>query len=256
MAKPSTKKRDADISDDSGILEHFGIEPVEEKNETKKAEPSTEVDALVARLDRLEQDNRTLQQSNLALMSAPKPVYDPGPPPIVEPVQADLPDPVSDPAAYNAEINRRMDARIDSVVASVTQQFETKQQGTSRVDALWDEFAESHSEYAENQDRVEFAATKVVQRAQKKGVNLDTYMFTTSDQFFSDVTKEMDKTFPKADPKPAEGDPKPPEDGEELRTGGIFGGAESGSKPAASEKDTGGDLLTDLQDLQKASGFF
>jgi hypothetical protein len=163
---------------------------------------------------------------------------------------------VADPEAYNLEINRRMDARIDQVVTSVSDKFKPQENDNSRVDALWEEFAEEYEDYAEHQDRVEFAATKVVQRASKKGVNLDAYMFTTSDQFFQDVTREMDKTFPKPVKEEPKLEQKGPEDGEELRTGGIFGGAESGGKPAAGAKDDGGDLLTDLQDLQKASGFF
>lgn len=243
------------------ILDHFGIvdEPKAKKQEPE-AKP-VDVDALVARMDRLEQDNQTLTQSNIALMSSPRQPYAPVAPVVAEKkvtLTDGLPDPVSEPEAYGRELEARIADKIDSVVSKVNAAQEAQKSSSSRIEALWSEFADHplYKEYAQNADWVEFAATKVAKRAQQKGLNIDTYMFTTSDQFFKDVASEIDKTFPK---KEEEGKPLPKApkvEEEELRTSGVFGGVESGSKPAADKDEDPGDMLKDLEDLQRKSVYF
>ena len=262
MAKQisTTKKGEGDPLPPSSILDHFGVGDVA-KEPVKKDEPKApDVDALIARMDRLETDNQTLQQSNLALMSTPRQQYEPLPAPVAATpgIMEGLPDPVSEPEGYGKELERRIVDRIDSGIAQKSSALDQQQKTSGRIEALWGEFNEhpKYKDYAENVDQVEFAATKVAKRAEAKGLNIDKYMFTTSEQFFSDIAVEMDKTFPKAPVDDKKGDEPKDKGEEEERTGGIFGGVESGGKPVQDTKAEAGDMLEDLTDLQRKTEYF
>ena len=253
--KVSTKKRE-ESEDIPSVLEHFNIEETEEPT---KPEPKKEVDidALVTRLDRLENDNRTLQQSNLALMSTP---VAPIPAPTIPVLQtpSDLPDPVTEPELYASAIERRVEEKITARNAEASEAKKREDDANSRVSALWDQFAADgkYDDYAEFPDRVSFAAEKVATRAGRKGLDLNRYMYVTTDQFFIDVASEMDKIFPKVAPVAKTSDEDDKDDDDAERTGGIFGGLETGSKLSDDKKDEKGDMITDLIALQRKSEFF
>lgn len=252
----TTKKSDED--ENKSILEHFGI-PNEDDDTVAKEEPKkdVDVDALVARLDRLEQDNISLQQSNIALMSAPKQVYQHAPAPAQqETMLADLPDPVSDPDAYTRALETRINERIDGALAANKQATQDAAKSSSRIDALWTEFAEDHPDYAENSKLTEYCATKVAETADAKGLNLDTYMFTNSKQFFKDIIGEMDSMLPKQETTEPKENTKDTENEDDNRTGGIFGGLETGGSTSSGSDVEEGDLISDLTDLQRQSGYF
>jgi len=263
MAKQISTTKKGDVPAPTSIFEHFGLEdkpktPAEKPEGDKKP---VDVDALVARLDRLESDNQTLQQSNLALMSTPRQTYTAPAAPAVAPapgIMEGLPDPVSDPDNYGKELERRIAGRIDSALTQQSTTHSEQQKSSGRIEALWGEFADhpKYKDYAGNVDQVEFAATKVAKRAEAKGLNLDQYMFTTSEAFFSDIAVEMDKTFPKAEPDDKKKADDKDKGEEEERTSGIFGGVESGGKPGEDPKAEAGDMLEDLTSLQRKSEYF
>ena len=259
MAKQISTTKKGDLPAPTSILDHFGVGDKPKEPEPEPDKKAVDVDALVARLDRLEQDNQTLQQSNLALMSTPRQEYNPPPAQAPTPgIMEGLPDPVSEPESYGKELERRITDRIDNALTQQSGVHDQQQKTSGRIEALWGEFAEhpKYKDYAENVDRVEFAATKVAKRAEAKGLNIDKYMFTTSEQFFSDIAVEMDKTFPKAEPDAKKKDGDKPKGEEEERTGGIFGGLESGGKPAEDAKAEAGDMLEDITELQRKSEYF
>ena len=259
MAKPSTNKRpDTEDGDPISFLEHMGVKDITvTQEEAAKDEPKVvDVDALVARLDRLEQDNVSLQQSNLALMAAPKQqtASVAVPPPVS--IVADLPDPVAEPENYSRMLEDRIIQRIDGAVSASENATAERARSSKQIEVLWDEFSNAYPDHAKNTKLTEFVATKVAETADAKGLNLDTYMFTNSQQFFKDIVSEMDVMLPKVEPKEVKDDPKKAEEDELNRTGGIFGGLETGGSPSSGSDIVEGDLISDLTELQRKSGYF
>ncbi len=163
---------------------------------------------------------------------------------------------VSDPEAYHSALETRIQSRIDSAVSVSERASADAAKSSGRIDALWNEFSATHPDHAENTKLTEFCATKVAEQADAKGLDLNTYMFTNSKQFFSDIVSEMNTMLPKPEEKKAEGDPKKAEEDELNRTGGIFGGLETGGSPSSGQEEVGGDLISDLTELQRKSGYF
>ena len=202
----------------------------------------------------------------MALSSAAPTVRDSPKPPTLN--LENLPDPVSDPkeygkvlgertAIYNRELNEHYTA---------TQQQQT--QGVSSAQ-LWEDFAEEYDAYAQDQEGVEFATNKVIATAKRRGLDISKYMFANSDRFFRDVVKAYDARFgkPEGDDnetmetrdihqrRPAKRQEQE-DDRDEGRTQGIFGGQESGSQGRAPRPPQPGDMLKDLQDMQRKSGYY
>lgn len=105
---------------------------------------------------------------------------------------------------------------------------------------------------------MEFVVDKITKKASRRGVDVNRYMFGAGDQFFDDIVKTYDETFGaiKADGKSEEPAPKGGEEEDENRTGGIFGGVETGGRPTGGADEKPGDMIEDLHALQKKSGFW
>jgi len=90
-------------------------------------------------------------------------------------------------------------------------------------------------------------------------------MFGSQEMFFEDVKTEYEKQFgPVSQGEEAEEAAQKPrkkalaadvEDDDEGRTAGTFGGQESGGRPAAGKLKPG-DMIKDLSDLQRKSGYY
>jgi len=269
MAK--AKKPEAATEEPGDIFTHLGVEGPEKEKDVKTADGPTTAE-LLAKVEALTTQMSVLERTNTALMASPVRAADAAPAP--KPVAVDLsglPDPAEDPKKYNEALNDRLGKAINESIAAVSAAASARQSAASaesgRLEVLWSDFQGKYPQYADHEDMVGYAAERVVKKAQARGIDPTRYMFT--DQFQADVAKEVDKTFGKvlaleADEADEGGDkPKPkakPDADEEEdglgRTDGLFGGQESGGTPAGTGKPKAGDMIVDLQALQRKSGFF
>lgn len=280
MPKPTTTRRtDTSTFEPVSILEHFSLPGSERETKArtpKAAGPSIEdlQAQLVAMNTRLDEAQRT----NTALMSQPLVTPQaPGNQPDIVVDTEGLPDPVTETAKYNTELAKRT---LDAMRAQTArdrevdnQRQQTQNTYDQRANSLWEDFQVAYPAYSENDDRVRFVAESVATKARARGVDLDKYMFGPGrTQYMRDVAEQYEvmwptntegdnadgggNTDPGADQRPA----SRPQSQAPDRTGGIFGGAESGNKPNKPAANPGapapGSLSRDLQDLQRASGFF
>lgn len=253
----------SDILEALGFKQNKDSEEREQDKDKKSVSPS-DIEALQAKLDRLEETTQTLRASNAALMAGTQKT-DVKAPEFAEVSFEGLPDPVADPENYQKQLNARINAALrTNVEAMAGYQTDLQQQQASqasRTDGLWKEFAENHPKLAEHPDFVEVAARKVIARANTRGLDTEKYMFSASAQFIEDVAKEMEGTFGKvleAD-KDGDGDEDKGEDGDNAaaassdRTGLDIRPA---SKPNGKADDNPGDMIKDLHALQRAAGFY
>lgn len=279
------KRKSAETREDTSIFEHFGLpeggrgsQQEREDDAKRRSENNQTSEAglaqLMRRLDALEKQNQSLQSANMALLSSQggaKPQKQAPQTPGVD--LSGLPDPVQDPDKYHKELNARLTRAISENVRAITaaerEQMTLQSTQKDRVDALWSEFREKYGDLAKNEEFVSYAADRVVDRARRKGVDTERYMFTTSDQFIDDVAAEVRKTFGKV-LDPADDDDRDeaerdgdddreddtPDDDNDERAAGLFGGpgTSGGGKKGGGEPK--GDMIKDLTDLQRSSGFF
>lgn len=196
-----------------------------------------------------------------------------------------LPDINTDPEGWAKATNENAIITARNTVRQ--QQFEAGKSNDldAKAQELFDTFAEQYPEYAEmGTERVEFAATQVAKRAKARGLDVMRYMFTTRDRYLRDVQKEMAKTFgepeefnddidddfepaPRRRGRPARNDTRTQsrrrrnndssQDYDDGRTGGIFGGADSGGRPSGGNDEADrGSMIDDFQIMQRKTGFW
>lgn len=199
---------------------------------------------------------------------------DPAPP--KEPVfnLEGLPDPMASPEAYAKEMGARQQAYSKSLHNFYQEQDRANQSKAANYNQLWTDFATQNDSYAADMEGVEFATNKVRKTLERKGVDVNRYMLTNTDRFFSDITKAYDARFgaPEGDDldvrqEPTQRPRQPAQrrtldhasddvsDQETQRTGGIFGGIDSGGNRAPPTPPPG-DMIKDLQDIQRKMGYY
>ncbi|HEY6018502.1 MAG TPA: hypothetical protein VIY48_00945 [Candidatus Paceibacterota bacterium] len=223
--------------------------------DTKTVQQAPDVSAqlaeLSANLKRLEEQNQTLQRTNMALMGQPMQEQMPqfGP----EAVNFDnLPDPVTNPKEYAAEIIRRGDEVLQARAARQNWENQKRNDITERVDGIWGKFAEQYPEYAANTDLVEYAATKAVAEAKRSGMDPNKYMFSATPAFFNDVVKTLQGLGVNPE-KEDEEDTTPA-----TRTAGIPGGLESGGRMTQGkdpDEERIPSLMEELRGWKEKTGF-
>ena len=228
----------------------IGSDEPAEKDDGKAKEPS--VADLMAQITALNSRIDTSERTNLALMANPthevrstvvtKPQLD----------MTKLPDPVNEPEAYATAVAERTNKYIsEQFQVQQTQQQESKAQDT-RLQNLWGRFEDKYEDYAGDQRKVEFAASEAIREAQARGMDVQKYMFGASEHFFADVVKKMDEVFG----KPGKNDPEQDDPTDTSRSTHIFGGLESGGRMSKPSKEDVGDMVKEIHDLQKRTGFF
>lgn len=295
MAKKGDKKTAAPQEDTitDSILDHFGAvgEPVDSGKKadavTKTDDKGGKDDDAKALADLQKQVGELtemgtkhgdtierLQNLNMQLMAGKGAVGDVITAPEASKVDmSGLPSAADDPDGFSKGLNERLGKAISESVGAITTHERAvaaqANERSSRTQGLWDEFTELHPELDDYQDYVEVAATRVAKRAQRRGLDLDTYMFKGSDQFLSDVAEEANKIVKpllekgkgEEGNKGEEGEKGEGEKGEEGadRTGGIFGGldGQEGGGPSAEAEGLKTDsLLKDLEDIQRKTGYY
>jgi hypothetical protein len=160
-----------------------------------------------------------------------------------------LPDPLHDHEGYARALTQRIFEHTRKTQDYEATQRAASQQSNDRYAVLWEDFSEAYPALAEDQERARFAVQAARDRAARRGLDVDRYMFSNPTRWFKDIEKEYNRLVPDAG---AEGDDDDTTDG---RTAGIFGGQESGNRPATRAEGPG-DLIRELQAEQRKLGLF
>lgn len=199
----------------------------------------------------------TMPQTQVALPDPPKEVSYDG-----------LPNPTIDPEGYARELQARIQKNFEDKQRFQAQQGIVAQSRQEKYDALLDDFEDRYEGYTEDMKRLEFVVRSVVDTARGRGLDIDRYMFGTRDRFMRDVAKEYDAVF--GSPDGGEEEPtirqtrqrkvarKTLDDDDIGRSAGIFSGQEGGGSPTRTRQsqDKPADMIAELQELQRKSGFW
>ncbi len=183
-----------------------------------------------------------------------------------------LPSQADDPEGYASGLNARIGEAVNenmralSVFNAETQALATQTAG--RSDQLWSDFQDQYLTKLEKDlpdgvdalAYVEVAARGVAKKAARRGLNLDAYMYQTSEVFMEDVYAAAEKVlapFREGTGKEGDGEGAGGDDDEVNRTGGIIGpGGTPGAKPKPDEDEDKGSLISDITEIQKKGGFY
>lgn len=255
------------------------FEDVDNEDNSSEKEEDDRFKSLEDRLVDMQNRLSEAERTNMALASQPSPwrsqvqeITE------VKPESIELPDPALDPNGYDAAVSKRMEIRLANDRRRQERDNQQKQDVQDKTDSLWAAFAEKYPDMSEDRERIDFVATSVVQAAMKRGVDPQRYMFVTQDKFLEDVAKKYAKVFgePEVEDDDFEDnsrrrsrqvDPAPRsrararnrQEEDDNRTGGIFGGNESGGRPARQrdrDDEAGPSMIDDIQKMQRNSGFF
>ena len=272
MAKKQAKTPE-DIPEN--IFDALGLDtPDAVKDPKAEGEPNnpetTALDAITKNIAAIAERQGKQQDMILALMTPGQAVEQPSKAQVPEVSLDGLPDPSEDPAGYTKGLNERLSHDITTCVTEAvrieTQRAEGARAESQRIDNLFDTFQEQRyealgkglSDDVNLTDFVEVAAKRVVEKAQKRGLDVNSYMFKTQEQFFDDVAVEANKMLDpirdKGDEGEAPNERPNPEKEEANRTAGLPGPG-SGPAPSTNEEAAAGSLVKDIQDIQKATGF-
>jgi hypothetical protein len=205
---------------------------------------------LLGQIEALTGQVAQLQGAQAALLAQPQIIYaQPGP---MQHEQANdfvgLPDPLDDPDNYNRALNARIDQIVADRLAAYDNEVAAAQNQNATADQLWNDFASTYEEWADQPDRISFAAERVVNRAKARGIDVERYMFVTRDQFFKDVNEEATAVFGERGDEDG--------DGEVDRSAGLFGATGSPMPSVKTVDQTGSDMLKEITDMQKKTGFY
>lgn len=177
--------------------------------------------------------------------------------PDVDKLMEEAPDPTADPKAYAKYMAGVVQAQANYEKQKYQWEQQVVAQQSSRTADLWSTFADTHKEYAKDEEKAQIAAERVVSRAKAQGLSLDSYMHETPDKFMADVTKEYDRLFGKPQAEGAEEDDDDLEDDDERTE--ILGGSASRGGPARKGTEAParyGALGSELAAWQQKTGFY
>lgn len=267
MAKISRKRKDPQLSQEEQVGSIFDalnahgqlqggddVSPGGSKpNDQNGAGPTTadlmkQLADMQARQDALERANLALTQTVPTQVSQPRATGK-------EPVDLKgLPDPAFDPEGFSKGLQERvteqMNRYVDGKLEEQNTARRTAQTETDKYNILWEDFAIAHPELADDMDQVEIAATLLAKDAQRRNIDVQRYMFGNSPRFIEDVAKKHAALFGNKQEAAGGQDEEPA-----SRTGGIFGGLEGGNRPAA-QRPAPGDMIKDLHDIQRKTGYY
>ncbi len=261
------KKKDAAAEKDEGYLDFLGIS--EEKPKGEETSQADQISGLMKTIEGLATTVDTLQQQvTLGNQTPLQPTVAPTEPKLKAINFDGLPDQQDDPAGFATVLNTRMSEVLQENMRAMSEfnaaSATATAAGETRTEQLWDDFQAQYMtkletglpEGLETLPYVEVAAKAVAKRAQRRGLDLDAYMFRGS--FMADVAVEAEKVL--APFRTKEGEPSKPagptaEEAEANRTGGIFGSTGPGGEPPSGE-DADKGLISDLQEVQLKSGFY
>lgn len=235
----------SDIEQFGTIFDHMGVKDPKTTTLEQPKEPQVDVAALLAKIDAL---SGTV--NSLVNRPEPAPQYHYQPP--VQPTgpKFEWADPVTEPEAFGNTLAAYTAHVLDEQRKKERAEQDQIQAQRNEAQGLWQDFTSQYKDYADKGDQIGYAYRKVLDDAAARGMDVARYKTVGKQQLFQDVVQEYNKIFG------APGVTKEPTDEETNRTGGIFGGFESGGQPAKGKEPEAGDMIKDLKDIQRASGFF
>ncbi len=284
------KKKSASASEGEGegILDILGIADPDTETTKKAADPGTAegdrikallgtIEGLTNRVDQMQGDFMRLASGGAAQITVPDA------PKMAEVSFDGLPDQADDPEGFAKGLNSRMNdtlaanmkALSDHQAANVSAQSAS----SARSDQLWSDFQSGYFDKLEADlpdtvsdvtPYVETAAKAVAAKAVRgisdpaqKARVLDNLMYGQPTRFMEDVFTEADRVLSPLRVKPegeGEGDekkgPTPEEMADANRTGGIAGTRQVSVGKKSEEEIKAGTMVGDIQDIQRATGFF
>lgn len=231
--------------------------PSPQASEPTVAELMEQLKGLQTRIDSTERANLALSTASPTVVQEPK-----------EPTFSldGLPDPIDDAKGYAAELASRQAKYQGELQNFYTQKQNNTAAQTDNAGALWDDFKEQFGDYAEDMEGVEFATLKARNAAQRRGLDLNKYMYQNSDRFFRDVIKHYDARFGKPGEEEDDVDVAPAprrkakrmsdQDEDDGRTSGVFGGLDASGGNRVPKAPPVGDMIKDLQDVQRKTGYY
>lgn len=223
----------------------------EAEGKSKTNDDAAKLAALQSKLDQLEGQLSARNSRH----EAPKLAGLPNAP--IEP-QIDMskaPDPVQDPQGFIRFSQQAVELKAKYLQDRYQWEQSVIQRQASQMNHLWTDFNEQYENYAIDPDKVEIATDRVIRRAQSAGVELDAYMYNNRDQFYKDITKEMDKLF--GAPVAADDGDEGQDEDDDIRTTITGGGnAGQGGVKKVEPQSQYGELSREIQTWQRKTGFY
>lgn len=195
-----------------------------------------------------------------------------------DPSKVELPDPALDPQGYDKALAERQRIRMENERRRTEIESRKAKSAEEKAAALQAAFADKYPEMAANDERMAFITSQVARKAAKRGLDVERYMLLNQPRFIEDVATEYVKVFgdpteleddedyleddrrpaARAAPKRRANNRRRQEDDDDGRSAGIFGGTESGGRPGRGRDDDHdrGDMISDLQAMQRKTGFY
>jgi hypothetical protein len=262
---------------DTPIAETFEDNDV---RDTKTEEKDDKYDALAKQLANLQSEMAETQRANMALLSQNTGRSQVETFTEVKPESVALPDPALDPDGYDRALAQRQNIRAENQRRQNDIQNRRQQETSDKVADLWENFQDKYPDISDDQERIDFIASSLAKQAQRRGLDLERYMFVTADKFMDDVANKYYEVFgepegdnennledasrqrrssPRDDTRRRSSRRDRQENEPVGRTSGVFGGNESGGRPGRGREDDderGPDMIDDIQQLQLKTGFF
>ncbi len=223
---------------------------------------NSDLSSAMARIDALQAQLDRVSAENLALLSKPVTIMDPTPAPKPVVDLTNLPDPLHEGEKYAATLQSRIQAGLDATVATTTARLQSNETLNKQVEQLWEDFGKKYPQFADRSDLAEFAAQKVIVRAQEQGIDTNAYMFRTRDRFLDDVAGYLKDLVPapsdsaQSDNNSAQSDA----DTSDVETASVFDGTSAFAPGSGKSSGEGveklGSLRSDLTNMQRRMGYY
>ncbi len=174
-------------------------------------------------------------------------------------------DPLEDPDGFAQSLEARIEQRIQAGIDAYAQAQAASQNAAASYDDLWNGFADKYEHWADFPDEIQFATQKVMKRVltDNPGIDAQAYMFRNRAKFYEEVNNAAIELF--GEPEPVEetqqgaGGLYPhgaPMFSEPDRTAGISGGEGGVAPPRGRKGPDQSDMVTEIINTQKESGFY
>jgi hypothetical protein len=268
MAKATTKRRSApQQTADDDIFAHFEAHgrsipytPTEPQADPKK---DTGQEALLAQIAALQTQVSDLTQRSMMQQPAARQEQTPSyvDPRTIKVSHEGLPDPLDNKDAYNQELTLRINAALEARDHALRQDVAGQSTTQATGERLWNDFIGKYGDWEQHEDLVGLMVEKVLNDAKARGIDTQRYMLQNTQLFFQDVDKALRDRFGKLvesdeDEGETEAALRPDGSDDAGRTGGMFGGLETGGRPTSTKQTQGPDMIADLHAIQRKMGLF
>lgn len=270
MAKVNTQRRNS--QQENNLLEALAANPPQGDNPQPSLQrheaPSSEGNGkpqlsateqlLLQQIERMNKEIDGLKGEQSMAAYVPPTAPDVGKPPVLD--LSGLPDPVTEAAKYGPALAERVQQYSNASWEWKQRKQEAEmapvREREGAIEGIWQDFAIQYPEIAEqDEEKVAFAAQQAVNKARKRGIDRDRYILGNTKKFLDDVAGEFKRLWPDGS-EPSGGGNRSDANDDDGRTAGLFGGQGSGNRPSSSRQEGGSDMIKELQERQRKSGFF